>query len=82
MKNCLTSGYIPILQVSELNLTFQENFSGIFTIYDINTRKIISQYIDHIQHYSIDVSGLKSGQYIIELINDDGQIHSEIISIQ
>ena len=85
MTNTIEEEYINVFELSPnpvgsellgVNIQFSQPFTGIFSIYNLQGQSLISQEfrnIDQLQK-QIDVSGLASGFYSVQLRNDAGFI--------
>jgi hypothetical protein len=69
----------PVTSYITLRSFNQEIFNGLFEIYDINGKKVLSQSISFNDEAKVSLNGLQKGFYIYHLIFDGGSASGKIV---
>jgi hypothetical protein len=69
----------PNPTTSQLNISFNSNYSGAVSITNLFGQKVLEEIISDKTSHQIDVSGLANGLYVISLKSKSGVMHSSFI---
>ncbi len=78
-KNSIVKNVYPNPTSSQLNISFNSNYSGTLSIKNLLGQTILVEIISDKTSHQIDVSGFANGLYVISLKSENGVIHSSFI---